>query len=69
MKMISVYHDSFPKVTAPNKVRIHACMLFDEPIKPMAKSSLKRYQRKHIVGSYFIGIHEFEKLGKVFSFG
>ena len=30
--MITVYHDSF-KVTAPNKVRIHAGMLLEEAIK------------------------------------
>ena len=32
VKMITVYHDSF-KVTAPNKVRIHAGMLLEEAIK------------------------------------
>jgi AraC family transcriptional regulator len=32
VKMISVYHDSF-KVTPPDKVRIHACMLLDEKLK------------------------------------
>lgn len=32
IKMLSVYHDSF-KVTSPDKVRIHACMLLDETLK------------------------------------
>ena len=41
VKMITVYHDSF-KVTAPNKVRIHAGMLLEEAIKKMkAKFSPK----------------------------
>lgn len=31
VKMISVYHDSF-KVTPPDKVRIHACMLLDKKL-------------------------------------
>lgn len=61
VKMISVYHDSF-KVTAPNKVRIHACMLLDEPIKTDGEIFPEILPKgRHIVGSYFIGIHEFEK--------
>ena len=61
VKMISVYHDSF-KVTAPNKVRIHACMLLDEPIKTDGAIFPETLPKgRHIVGSYFIGIHEFEK--------
>lgn len=61
VKMISVYHDSF-KVTASNKVRIHACMLLDEPIKTDGEVFPETLPKgRHIVGSYFIGIHEFEK--------
>lgn len=61
VKMISVYHDSF-KVTAPNKVRIHACMLLDEPIKTDGEVFPETLPKgRHIVGSYFIGIQEFEK--------
>jgi AraC family transcriptional regulator len=61
VKMISVYHDSF-KVTAPDKVRIHACMLLDEPIKTDGEIFPETLPKgRHIVGSYFIGIHEFEK--------
>ena len=61
VKMISVYHDSF-KVTAPNKVRIHSCMLLDEPIKTDGEIFPETLPKgRHIVGSYFIGIHEFEK--------
>ena len=61
VKMITVYHNSF-KVTAPNKVRIHACMLLDEPIKTDGEIFPETLPKgRHIVGSYFIGIHEFEK--------
>jgi AraC family transcriptional regulator len=65
VKMISVYHDSF-KVTAPNKVRIHACMLLDEPIKTDGETFPETLPKgRHIVGSYFIGIHEFEKAWQI----
>lgn len=61
VKMISVYHDSF-KVTAPDKVRIHACMLLDEPIKNDGEIFAETLPKgKYIVGSFFIGIQEFEK--------
>ncbi len=61
VKMISVYHDSF-KVTAPDKVRIHACMLLDEPIKNEGEIFAETLPKgKYIVGSFFIGIQEFEK--------
>lgn len=61
VKMISVYHDSF-KVTAPDKVRIHACMLLDESIKNDREIFAETLPKgKYIVGSFFIGIHEFEK--------
>ena len=61
VKMISVYHDSF-KVTAPNKVRIHACMLLDEPIKTDGEIFPETLPKgKYIVGSFCIEINEFEK--------
>lgn len=61
VKMISVYHDSF-KVTAPDKVRIHACMLLDEPIKNDGEIFPEILPKgRHIVGSYFITLDEFEK--------
>lgn len=61
LKMISVYHDSF-KVTAANKVRIHACMLVDEPIKSKGEISAEKIEAgKCIVGSYFVGLEDFEK--------
>ncbi len=61
VKMISVYHDSF-KVSAPDKVRIHACMLLDEPIKTDGEIFPETLPKgKYIVGSYFITLDEFEK--------
>ena len=61
VKMISVYHDSF-KVTAPDKVRIHACMLLDEPIKTDGEIFPEILPKgRYIVGSYFITLDEFEK--------
>lgn len=61
VKMISVYHDSF-KVTAPDKVRIHACMLLEEPIKTDGEIFPEILPKgRHIVGSYFITLDEFEK--------
>ena len=61
VKMITVYHDSF-KVTAPDKVRIHACILLDEPIKTDGEISPETLPKgKYIVGSFCIEINEFEK--------
>lgn len=60
VKMITVYHDSF-KVTAPEKVRIHACMLLDEPIKTDGEIFHETLPKgKYIVGRYEITLDEFE---------
>lgn len=60
LKMISVYHDSF-KVTAPEKVRINACMLLDKPIKSEGEVFPETLPAgKYIVGNYFIGLEDFE---------
>lgn len=60
IKMISVYHDSF-KVTAPEKVRINACMLLDTPIKSEGEIFPETLPAgKYIVGNYFIKLEEFE---------
>lgn len=61
VKMITVYHDSF-KVTSPDKVRIHACMLLNEPIKNDGEIFAETLPKgKYIVGSYVITLGEFEK--------
>lgn len=61
VKMITVYHDSF-KVTAPDKVRIHACMLLEGPIKNDGEIFYETLPKgKYIVGNFCISIHDFEK--------
>ena len=58
--MITVYHDSF-KVTAPNKVRIHAGMLLEEPIKNEGEVFLEILPKgKYIFSRQEITLPEFE---------
>ncbi len=60
-KMATIYHDSF-KVTEPHKVRMHACILINTPIKIDGEIGLTSIKEgKYIIGSFEIGIHEFEK--------
>jgi DNA gyrase inhibitor GyrI/8-oxo-dGTP pyrophosphatase MutT (NUDIX family) len=60
VKMITVYHDSF-KVTAPNKVRIHAGMLLEEAIKNEGEVFLEILPKgKYIVSRQEITLPEFE---------
>lgn len=62
VKMISVYHDSF-KVTSPDKVRIHTCMLLDEKLD--GQNGLVFSETidagKFIVGSGEVTLQEFEQ--------
>ncbi|SHG26113.1 GyrI-like domain-containing protein [Chryseobacterium sp. OV279] len=62
VKMISVYHDSF-KVTSPDKVRIHTCMLLDE--KRDGQNGLVFSETidagKFIVGSGEVTLQDFEQ--------
>ncbi|WP_415324790.1 AraC family transcriptional regulator [Chryseobacterium sp. MMS23-Vi53] len=62
VKMISVYHDSF-KVTPPDKVRIHACMLLDEKLKKQeGEVFLETIEAgKFIVGSGEVTLNDFEQ--------
>jgi AraC family transcriptional regulator len=61
MKMITVYHDSF-KDTAPDKVKIHACMLLDEPLKLNGEIFSETLPNgKYIVSRQEITLQEFEK--------
>lgn len=62
VKMISVYHDSF-KVTPPDKVRIHACMLLDEKLKePIGEVFPETIEAgKYIVGSGEVTLNDFEQ--------
>lgn len=62
LKMISVYHDSF-KVTAADKVRIHACMLLDEKIEKQEGEVFPETLEagKFIVGSGEVALADFEQ--------
>ena len=67
--MITVYHDSF-KVTAPNKVRIHAGMLLEEPIKNEGEVFLEILPKGNI--SFLdkkLRFPNSKLLGTLFSFG
>ena len=60
-KMITVYHNSF-KDTAPDKVRIHACMAIEEPIKPEGEIFSETLPKgKYIVSRQEITLQEFGK--------
>lgn len=62
VKMIAVYHDSF-KVTPPDKVRIHACMLVDEKLKQQEGEVFSETigGGKYIVGSGEVTLNDFEQ--------
>ena len=62
VKMISVYHDSF-KVTPPEKVRIHACMLLEEKLKEQEGQVFSETIEagKFIVGSGEVTLNDFEQ--------
>ncbi|PIF43801.1 AraC family transcriptional regulator [Chryseobacterium sp. 52] len=55
VKMISVYHDSF-KVTPPDKVRIHACMLLD---KRLGTQEGEVFSETIEAGKFIVGSGEF----------
>lgn len=60
-KMLTVYHDSF-KITEKNKVRMSACMVLNEPAESTGEVGQTAIEAgKFIVGSFEIGLHEFEK--------
>lgn len=60
-KMITVYHDSF-KVTEADKVRMSASILLDKAAETNGEIGLTTIEAgKFIVGSFKIGLNEFEK--------
>lgn len=60
-KMITIYHDSF-KITEAHKVRISASVLLNKLVKIDGEIGLTSIQEgKFIVGSFEIGMNEFEK--------
>lgn len=60
-KMATIYYDSF-KVTEAHKVRMSASIVLNTPIKTEGEIGLTTIKAgKYIVGSFEIGVHEFEK--------
>ncbi|WP_290508012.1 GyrI-like domain-containing protein [Algoriphagus sp.] len=60
-KPVTIYHDSF-KITQPNKVRMSACLLLNKPVETEGEIGLTTIEAgKYIVGSFVIGLNEFEK--------
>lgn len=60
-KPVTIYHDSF-KVTEHDKVRMSACLLLNKPVKTEGEVGLTTIEAgKFIVGSFEIGLNEFEK--------
>ena len=60
-KMATVYHDSF-KVTAPDKVRMSACIVLKKSISVDGEIRLQTIEKgKYIKAHYEINIHEFEQ--------
>lgn len=60
-KMVTIYHDSF-KVTRADKVRMSASILLDKPIETEGEIGMKTIENgKFIIGSFEIGLNEFEK--------
>lgn len=61
VKMLTIYHDSF-KITAPEKVRMSACIVLSEPVKVNGEIGLTILEKgRFIVGSFEIRQDEFEK--------
>ncbi|WP_040282334.1 AraC family transcriptional regulator [Psychroserpens damuponensis] len=61
-KMATIYYDSF-KITAPNKVRMRACLLVDKPMKTDTEMSLGTIDKGlHIIAHHEINIDEFERV-------
>lgn len=60
-KMMTIYHDSF-KFTDANKVRMSASILLNKPEEIEGEVGLTTIETgKFIVGSFIIGVDEFEK--------
>jgi len=60
-KPVTIYHDSF-KVTENDKVRMSACLLLNKAVKIEGEIGLTTIEAgKFIVGSFEIGLNEFEK--------
>jgi AraC family transcriptional regulator len=61
IKMLVIYHDSF-KITAPDKVRMSACILLKEPVKPDGEVGLTTINKgKFVVGHFEVPAADLEK--------
>ncbi|WP_165828332.1 AraC family transcriptional regulator [Chryseobacterium phosphatilyticum] len=62
IKMLSVYHDSF-KVTPPDKVRIHACLLLDQKLEDSKGEVFSETidAGRFIVGNGEVTLNDFEQ--------
>lgn len=60
-KLVTIYYDSF-KVTEASKVRMSACVQISEEVETEGEIGLTSIEAgKCIIGSFEIGMHEFEK--------
>ena len=61
LRMVTIYHDS-PKTTAPDKVRISACMTLETSVNPSEEVQLRTLPAtKCVVARFEIITEEFEK--------
>ena len=63
-KMATIYHDSF-KITAPDKLRMSACLFVDEPLKTVGEVRATTITK----GLYIVAHHEINVFGHLFSCG
>lgn len=58
-KIATIFYDSF-KITAPENVRMSACLIVEEPVKTDGEVLLTTIKAgTYIIGHYKIGVHEF----------
>jgi AraC family transcriptional regulator len=61
-KMATIYYESF-KITEPDKIRMRACLLIDEPLKTDGDMSLVTINKgQHIIAHHEINMNEFERV-------
>lgn len=61
LRMVTIYHDS-PKITAPDKVRMSACMTLNKKVETTGEVNLRTQAAlKCVVSRFEITVNEFEK--------
>ncbi|MDB5271964.1 MAG: AraC family transcriptional regulator [Chitinophagaceae bacterium] len=61
LKMLTIFHDSF-KITAPDKVRMSACIVLNKPVSTDGEVETTRIEKGNfIVGHFELKPDEFEK--------